>query len=700
MTASPAPSPEPSETRAHIEAITARWRELPDPVVMEFRFLAEGKTPHVARFDVLTEAGLSEALAHVEAMNKAKLNAYACPNPIRADATIAPGRGAADEHVAAAFYSWIDCGTPEAAANARNFVGPKYSLVVLTGTTPHNRPHIYWSLAEPCADLAAWRAQQVAMAAHFKSDGAVINPARIMRLAGTVTWPDDRKRAKGYVSEVARLRRPPDGESIAFARLRALFPDVKPPAPASSPVSDDGAFAFDAGADQLSALDRALAAARIEAGEDWHNNIIRLVASYVARGLTDTEIHAITDGFTLAGFSVDQTRREVQTAIDGARRKGWAPETPYAAPEALSFDAAPATGSPDAASLLEWFDDLQPAVSSAYIIKGLLDRGAMSVVYGPSNSGKTFFALDLAFHVAISAPWRGMRCNGGGVLYLAAEGGRGVVNRVVALREETGCADVPLAVRRAGLDLLKSTADLQQIVDLAREVNERAPLAVIVIDTLSRVIAGGDENSAVDMTAFIRNIDKVRELTGAHIMIVHHTGKDAARGARGHSSLRAATDTEIEVQVEEGARAASVTKQRDHEGGQTFAFGLKTVHLGTDEDGDDVTSCVVEAEDAAEFTARAKLRKGIGGNQKIIADAFDIIIGEGMAKPNPGGVGMPPAGAFWAVEMDLLKTVATGKMTSANPRDAWRTAWAGLTDGRGLFCAASGLVWALDRKVK
>jgi hypothetical protein len=255
--------------------------------------------------------------------------------------------------------------------------------------------------------------------------------------------------------------------------------------------------------------------------------------------------------------------------------------------------AAAADGSRE----LEWFDDVQPVTLAPYIVKSVLDRSAMSVVYGPSNSGKTFFALDLAYHVAVAAPWRGRRVDGGSVLYLAAEGGNGIANRIAGLKQTFGSVDVPLALRRAGLDLLKPNADVKRVIALAGEVAKREPIRLIVVDTLSRVIAGGDENAASDMTAFIRNVDAIKQATGAHVMIVHHTGKDAAKGARGHSSLRAATDTEIEIATDDfGARFAKVTKQRDYDGGEEFRFTLKPVHLGTDQDGDKVSTCIVEAE--------------------------------------------------------------------------------------------------------
>jgi hypothetical protein len=258
---------------------------------------------------------------------------------------------------------------------------------------------------------------------------------------------------------------------------------------------------------------------------------------------------------------------------------------------------------------LEWFDDLEPVLSSRYLIKGLLDVGAMSLVFGPPGSAKTFFVMDLAFHLAAGRQWRGRRIRRSAVLYLAAEGGSGAANRIAALRVTYGAHSVPFALRRAGLDLLQDDVDLQKVCALAREVMDRFPglPLLIVVDTLSRAMAGGDENAAGDMTALIRNLDTIREATGAHVMVVHHAGKDSAKGARGHSSLRAATDTEIELTTEGNLRVAKVSKQRDNPGDEEFAFTLRSVQLGLDEDGDMVSSCVVEESDEAPKARKPRL---------------------------------------------------------------------------------------------
>jgi hypothetical protein len=113
-------------------------------------------------------------------------------------------------------------------------------------------------------------------------------------------------------------------------------------------------------------------------------------------------------------------------------------------------------------------------------------------------------------------------------------------------------------------------------------------VALVVIDTLSRAMQGGNENASEHMGAFVINVDKLRIATGAHVMIVHHSGKDKAKGARGHSLLRAATDTEIEVE----AGQVKATKQRDLELPKPMPFRLESIEIGRDSEGEVVTSAV------------------------------------------------------------------------------------------------------------
>ncbi|MCB5945931.1 helicase RepA family protein [Acidocella sp. KAb 2-4] len=298
-------------------------------------------------------------------------------------------------------------------------------------------------------------------------------------------------------------------------------------------------------------------------------------------------------------------------------------------------EVAPALSTPETAEPLAFirFEDVEPALATNDFVERLLVAGAMSVLYGQSNSGKTFLALDLALHIAQGAPWFGREITQGPVLYLALEGGSGIKNRIVAYRAEHGLDDVrlPFFVVPQPLNLLDPAGDVAAIINTtARVASEaEAPVALIVIDTLSRAMAGGNENAPEDMTALVAAGDRIRKETGAHVMWVHHSGKDETRGARGHSSLRAATDTEIEIIADDKGRRAEVRKQRDLDGGDVICYELQSVELGTNSRGKPVTSCVVRPADP-NATHKDPVRSLTGHARRAYEVLLDTVAGEGQ----------------------------------------------------------------------
>ncbi|MCW1912647.1 helicase RepA family protein [Luteolibacter sp. GHJ8] len=239
---------------------------------------------------------------------------------------------------------------------------------------------------------------------------------------------------------------------------------------------------------------------------------------------------------------------------------------------------------------------------AADFVEGLLTDGGASVVYGASNVGKSFWILDLAVHVATGRTWRDeIEVDQGAVVYVALEGSNGLKNRLEALRREGRLPDdAPLYVCTAPVSLLEAS-HARMLAESVKEAASQSnlPCRLVVLDTLARAMAGGDENKGQDMTFAVASIDVIRAATGAHVCVVHHCGKDEARGARGHSSLRAAVDTEIEIFRPEGERVSTVrvTKQRDLEAGEPMPFTLRQVMLGANRRGKPLTSCVVHHED-------------------------------------------------------------------------------------------------------
>jgi AAA domain-containing protein len=252
------------------------------------------------------------------------------------------------------------------------------------------------------------------------------------------------------------------------------------------------------------------------------------------------------------------------------------------------------------------FDDMRPRLGDGYLVKGLLGSGAMAVMYGESGSGKTFLALHLGLCVAGGNEFFGHRVRQAGVVYIAAEAGKGIETRVAAAKHEFEFPGVmPFAAIEAPLDLCGETG-IGPLIAAINGLQLGMKIEMIVIDTLSRVMAGGNENQPDHMGAFVANVDRLRAETAAAVVVVHHSGKDASRGARGHSLLRAATDTEIEVTRDAKISTARVTKQRELPADGAFAFALRSVELGHDTDGDAVTSCVVE--EAGEATGASVQR--------------------------------------------------------------------------------------------
>ena len=405
--------------RQHLQALTRRWDEAGEPVMIEMRCLFPDRKPDTQRFSY-DDMGIGFACEHAAAMNAAKMNIYVCVNPIRQST---PRGSASDADVPCAFYCFADGDDDQAAANIRNFTGPKHTMAVMTGKIPGPRPHIYYELEEPCRNLPAWTEMQRNIAAALKTDRTVINPSRIMRLAGTINWPTPDKAAKkGRVAELVTLRTDYDDERgpIPLDRLLRVVPPAQPSLSAQAAPSPGSAFQIDAGASYAPALDRDRMAIQAMTGQGWHEAVIRLVASYVSRGLSDGEIHALTDPLTLAGYTVEQTRREVQTAIDGARRKGWTPPPLSAVPD-LPAPALPAPA-PDFDAPQAAPDD-KPAVSPFPTEYTMFDAAAVprrrwiygqhylrsfvSVLASGGGVGKTSLQIVEALAIATGKPLLG-----------------------------------------------------------------------------------------------------------------------------------------------------------------------------------------------------------------------------------------------------------------------------------------------------
>lgn len=193
----------------------------------------------------------------------------------------------------------------------------------------------------------------------------------------------------------------------------------------------------------------------------------------------------------------------------------------------------------------------------APVVSRWLNLNTLAVIYGASGAGKSHVALDVAGHVTEHDHWNGYAITRGQVLYIVAEGAAGMARRAEAWSAHHD-VEPRIVWHPAAINL---TAP-EWAYALAEVAGELRP-ALVIVDTFARSTPGMDENSARDVGLVVAHLDAIREASGSCVTLVHHTGKDTTKGARGSSALKAAVDTEIEVVGSEGRLSVRCTKQRD-----------------------------------------------------------------------------------------------------------------------------------------
>ncbi|MGN7867764.1 AAA family ATPase [Paracoccus sp. 22332] len=527
---------------AFLAEVVSGWDELPEPAVVELRCLFPEKTPNICRFNP-TPTGLQDLADHAVEMNKYGLNCYIVVNPVRAGTR---NRSATDADIIASHYFWADGDDEEAANSIRNFAGPRWTMAVTTGRIPSPRPHIYWRTDEWVFNLAAWTGIQKAIAARLSTDPTVVNPSRIMRLPGTINWPTDKKAAKGRVAELTTLRTDyeDDRDPVSFEQMLRAFGSG--PSLAQQAQSAAG-LAIDTGPQ---AMDREAARIKALSGEQWHAEVVRLVASYVSRGLRDDEIHALTDPLTLPGYTVDQTRREVQTAIDGARRKGWAPQDEQfreMTPE--EKEAVPAL------MFKPWgHRDLTAIPHPVFVYSDFYARGYTSVTLAPPKVGKSMLGLAEALDMAsgrgflTGAPREKLR-----VVYYNAEDDQSVIDsRVAALLTAYGIPQEEIAetlfpvsgVERDDFFMVSGQEGVINetlFVGLEKFIREQHA-DVLIFDPLQDLSRSPETNEVFRLLG--QRLRRMANATGVALGLIHHTRKIAPGSTptiddgRGGSALR------------------------------------------------------------------------------------------------------------------------------------------------------------------
>ena len=297
---------------------------------------------------------------------------------------------------------------------------------------------------------------------------------------------------------------------------------------------------------------------------------------------------------------------------------------------------------------IESWDDIEDEPVE-WLIDNVLPKKAFAALYGPPGSYKSFVALDIAEAVATGRAWMGREVQAAGaVLYICGEGFGGIGARIKACKMHNRTqAGAEIYVIRAAINMRSSAEDFDLLVASIKDLVEKTGVQfeLVQIDTLARAFGGGNENNSEDMGAFIHNAGRIQRMLGCAMMVLHHSGKDATKGLRGHSSLLGAVDTQLELMKIDsvpnpsgpiaGSGILTISKQKDGQDGVRIGFEMVKVEIQASQLGiaDAQISLAVRASDEAiqqqaqaQTVAKESKPRKLYGNQLAAFESIQIAL--------------------------------------------------------------------------
>lgn len=356
--------------------------------------------------------------------------------------------------------------------------------------------------------------------------------------------------------------------------------------------------------------------------------------------ITDALMEACEANGLISDDGAKSVAATVRSGVE-AGLKNPAPPLEDRPPPAKKADAKPAPVGHNSRRKLRvipaWKFDKLPGRQP--LIDGVLDKGCISLLFGPSEAGKTVIDLLEDVHIIQGKDWFGRPVEKGAVIYVVQEDAEGVRERWLVLMQHYGLdpREVPFGIIEDPIDLCSSDTDAEALIEAIEEYRKifDVPVVKITIDTVSQSMAGGDENSPQAMGNHVRIVKLVRDRTGVHVKGIHHSGKDIDRGARGHSLLRASLDSEFKAtQPVDGYIRLECTKQRNNEKHQPFGFKIEPQEFTHPRSGRTYTVPMAVPVDTAPKAAKA-FKTGLTPKQQIVMKAFEnAATTQGRKPPN------------------------------------------------------------------
>lgn len=343
-------------------------------------------------------------------------------------------------------------------------------------------------------------------------------------------------------------------------------------------------------------------------------------------------------------------------------------------PVAILANAKPLAATPKTRIKLLKLSELENLQPPSWLIGDVITEHGLSMIWGRSGSLKSFIALDMSLCVATGMEWHGKPVKQGRVIYLAAEGSHGLAGRAIGWAKSKGITTDNFQLIPHGLTLVKDD-DLTALIEA---IQADGNPVLIVIDTLSRTFGGGNPNQPADMNLFVSAADRLKEATQAHVMIVHHGGKDTDKNELGNEGLRNASDTVIHVrrksETVELINEAPKGKQKDAE--EFKPITLRPTKIAYDQNGTEKTTLIMvlhESAQAGDEDAQRSEAPQLGAIEKAILKALAEAGNEPLGMTRLQLMTNKPKGSVYNALTNLTgKNLIEKVRSDDDKRDLWR----------------------------
>jgi AAA domain len=533
---------------------------------------------------------------------------------------------ASDSDVLALTCAYADLDDEGAGANMP--LDCKPTMLVVTGLAPHARMQCWWRLIDPVTDREELKTLIRGIAVTIGGDETVVNPSRVMRLAGSIAWAQkpgrqveltsimplrDPSQAVYEVPELMRRFPVPDHNLTITGYDQTAQTAQIPQTPVSSGQFVQGEVIR--GATVVGLPGKVVDRRDVYMRNTVEAVMIQLIGELGRAPQPKELIDAVWVQYSAqadlnkAGKNIETViqkcnytlRRFAQGRISGcrnmaqaqaiyARKKANGGTRPLALPppspqgfDQNEFEQAKTTG--NVYPFLD-VDEILDSPDPVWMVDEIINERALGFVFGPPSSLKTFIALDLSLSIATKATswWERKINQHGAVVYLCREGTSSFKYRIRAweLHRKTVARKNPFYLIKHQTNFM-NPGDVAKVVSTVEAIMAKAgvPVAAVVVDTVSRVLPGAEENLQRDMSLFVHACELIQAHFNCILIGVHHTNKGGT--IRGSNVIPGAGDFLIETRREPGAMTGSIVLQKvkDGEDGLELPFKVTKVELGT-----------------------------------------------------------------------------------------------------------------------